>query len=172
MFELHQTFHENYVEFFTYFNGNEDYFECHEVFEELWKEVAPGHKEHVLVGFILIATGLYHWRRGNMAGATRSIEKGIRIVEVAEPCEYTAYLDLTQFLTKSKEAFAAIQKGQPFQPFKIILTNERLAQLVAEQIASLPATDPHFIQHKHTLRDRSDVIAERAKQLALKQRSL
>lgn len=165
---MHQTFHENYIEFFTYFNGNEDYFECHEVFEELWKEIAPGEKQHVLVGFIQIATGLYHWRRGNITGAIRSIDKGIRLVEQSTPCPYTSPIDLADFLTKSKEALVAIENGQPFKPFKIFLLNEELEQRVAQKINALPSSDPHFIQNKHTLRDRSDVIAERAKQLALK----
>jgi len=165
---MHHTFHENYIEYFAYFNGNEDYFECHEVFEELWKEVAPRNKEHVLVGFIQIATGLYHWRRGNLNGAKRSIAKGMRIVAAAEPCSYTESIDLQDFLTKSAASLTAIEQNLAFKSFKIVLTNHELVQLVADKIASLPASDTHFIHNKHTLRDRSEVVAERTKSLALK----
>lgn len=167
---MHQAFHENYIEFFTYFNGNADYFECHEVFEELWKEVASNNKKHVLVGFILVATGMYHWRRGNIAGAKRSMMKGIQLVKSAEPCEYTKPVDLEDFLANCSRALAAIEEGRSFEPFTIVLTDDKLAQIVTKRIATLPANDNHFIQNKHMLRDRSDVIAERAKQLKLKQK--
>lgn len=167
---MHQTFHQSYIDFFTYFNGNEDYFECHEVFEELWKEVDSGNKSHVLVGFIQIATGLYHWRRGNIAGAKRSIGKGISIIEKSKPSSYTDPMDLIDFITKSKHALLKIEQNEPFKPFKIILVNNELQQTVEQKITELPKSDPHFIHNKHTLRDRSEVIAERAKKLALKQK--
>ena len=32
---------EAYIEYLMYFHGNRDYFECHEVLEEYWKEVSP-----------------------------------------------------------------------------------------------------------------------------------
>ncbi|RKJ17377.1 DUF309 domain-containing protein, partial [Butyricicoccus sp. 1XD8-22] len=60
---MHSLFHPLFVQYFTYFNGNKDYFECHEVLEEYWKILAPGDKKHPLVGYIQLATGMYHWRR-------------------------------------------------------------------------------------------------------------
>ena len=166
---MHQPFHRNYIDFFVYFNGNEDYFECHEVFEELWKEVAPRDKEHVLVGFIQIATGLYHWRRGNLKGAERSIQKGIKFIEQSEPSVYTTPIELKNMIQKSKKALCSIQNSEKFIPFSITFKDEALAKLVAQKIENLPASDPYFIRHKHMLRDRSTIIAERNNRLAAKQ---
>lgn len=49
----------------------------HEVLEEYWKDIAPGDKNHPLVGYVQLATGLYHWRRGNFTGAVRILQKAL-----------------------------------------------------------------------------------------------
>ena len=51
---MHPLFHPLFVDYCAYFNGNEDYFECHEVLEEYWKEVAPGDKS--------CKSGLHAWQ--------------------------------------------------------------------------------------------------------------
>ena len=64
-----------FVKFIVYFNENQDFFECHEVLEEYWKLSPDRTKEHPLVGYILLSTAMYHWRRGNTTGADRTIKK-------------------------------------------------------------------------------------------------
>ena len=44
MIVLHPTFHPTFVQFLTHFNDTHDYFECHEVLEDYWKEIAPNDK--------------------------------------------------------------------------------------------------------------------------------
>ena len=66
--------HPLFVQFIVYFNENQDYFECHEVLEELWKKKEPLDKDHWLVALILLSTGLYHWRRGNRKGAEKTLQ--------------------------------------------------------------------------------------------------
>ncbi|MER2115318.1 MAG: DUF309 domain-containing protein, partial [Solibacillus isronensis] len=41
---MHPLFHPLFIDYCAYFNGNNDYFECHEVLEEYWKEIAPREK--------------------------------------------------------------------------------------------------------------------------------
>lgn len=60
-----------YVAYLVYFNRDRDYFECHEVLEELWlaTERNPLYK-----GLLQVAVGLYHFRDGNIRGAMLMLE--------------------------------------------------------------------------------------------------
>jgi len=57
-----------YVQFVYYFNIERDYFECHEVLEELWLEEG---RSKLYQGLLQVAVGLYHFRNGNVAGAIK-----------------------------------------------------------------------------------------------------
>lgn len=65
-----------YVKFIYYFNVERDYFECHEVMEELWLEEG---RAPLYQGLLQVAVGLYHHRNGNVSGAiklfTAALEK-------------------------------------------------------------------------------------------------
>jgi uncharacterized protein len=63
-----------YVEFVYYFNVERDYFECHEVMEELWLEEG---RSPVFQGLLQIAVGLYHYRNGNVSGSIKLFSQGI-----------------------------------------------------------------------------------------------
>jgi uncharacterized protein len=58
------------------FNHGE-YFECHEVLEVAWTP-ERGVRRLFLQSLIHMAVGCYHSRRGNIAGATRQLRKGLR----------------------------------------------------------------------------------------------
>ena len=53
------------------------YFECHEVLEEAWTP-ERGERRLFLQSLIHMAVGLYHYGRGNPAGAARQLRKGLR----------------------------------------------------------------------------------------------
>jgi uncharacterized protein len=163
---MHPLFHPLYIEFCTYFNGNQDYFECHEVLEEYWKEIAPGEKKHPLVGYIQVATGLYHWRRGNFAGAERMLKNALRIFETEEiDFIFLEKIDFKQLLEDVQTSIQRITSGAPFEGFNVVIVDAVLHTLVQDAIKSLPDEDTAFLLNKHTLRDRSDVIMEREKNL-------
>ncbi|WP_127588635.1 DUF309 domain-containing protein [Paenibacillus koleovorans] len=67
-----------YVEFLYHFNTTRDYFECHEVMEELWMEEGrnPLHQ-----GLLQVAVGLYHHRNGNIGGARKLMDQAIEKLE-------------------------------------------------------------------------------------------
>ncbi len=61
-----------YLAYLVYFNRDRDYFECHEVLEELWlaQERDPLYK-----ALLQVAVGLYHFRNGNVRGATIMMDR-------------------------------------------------------------------------------------------------
>ena len=163
---MHPLFHPLYIEFCTYFNGNQDYFECHEVLEEYWKDVAPGEKKHPLVGYIQLATGLYHWRRGNFVGAERMLKNALRIFETEKiDAVFFEKIDVKQLLEDVQASIQSVESGVQFEGFKLGIVDAELHTLVQNAIKSLPASDDAYLLNKHTLRDRSDVIMEREKNL-------
>lgn len=59
---------ELYVRFLVYFNVDRDYYECHEVMEELWLEEG---RDPFYQGLLQVAVGLFHFRRENISGARK-----------------------------------------------------------------------------------------------------
>ena len=57
--------------------NSEDFFECHEVFEELWVSAVQPDR-WFLQSLIHFAVGLYHHRRSNNRGALRQLNKGLK----------------------------------------------------------------------------------------------
>ncbi|MEK4228908.1 DUF309 domain-containing protein [Solibacillus sp. FSL H8-0538] len=162
---MHPLFHHLFVDYCTYFNGNEDYFECHEVLEEYWKEIAPGVKDHPLVGYVQLATGMYHLRRGNTIGAQRILLKAKVNFEANKGSKFFDYVDTSKLMLDVDATLYCITQNRPFEPFQLTLTNTTLQTLVCEQIAKQPEQDPAFLFNKHMLRDRSDILEARAEKL-------
>lgn len=90
-----------YVQYIYYFNEARDYFECHEVLEELWLEEG---RNPLYQGLLQVAVGLYHYENGNSNGSiklfTAALEKlnaygetelGIDLKRLRD--DSTAYLD-------------------------------------------------------------------------------
>lgn len=145
--------HPLFIKYCAYFNGNQDYFECHEVLEELWKEL-KGNKQHILVGYIQIAASMYHWRRGNLPGAIKLMKNAIKIVENSEDTEFTEDINISQLVADCKRVLEMMKRGNSFEKFTIVITNKKLFELVKVEIASLPTVDEIFLLNKHILRER------------------
>ena len=158
---MHPLFHPLFIDYCAYFNGNNDYFECHEVLEEYWKEIAPKEKFHPLVGYVQLATGMYHWRRSNVTGAARIIEKAILNFELNRDSEFFEFIDLKQLLLIMKNQHRKIQENEPFKHFKLPITDLQLQELVQQRIKTIPLMDSHFIFNKHMLRDRTEILEAR-----------
>lgn len=158
---MHPLFHPLFIDYCAYFNGNNDYFECHEVLEEYWKEIAPKEKLHPLVGYVQLATGMYHWRRSNVIGAARIIEKAILNFELNLNSEFFEFIDLKQLLLIMKNQHRKIQENEPFIHFQLPITDRQLQELVQQRIKTIPLMDSHFIFNKHMLRDRTEILEAR-----------
>lgn len=167
MISLHPYHHPLFCKFIVYFNCNQDYFECHEVLEEYWKSSTPYSKEHPLTGFIQLATGLYHWRRGNFPGAHRTMVKAEQKLSdlVQYDPRYTEEIDIDHLVNQINLSIVKITNSEQFSPFFIEMNSDALPTLLqstARDMHLLPLNSDAVI-HKHMLRDRSDILAEREK---------
>ncbi|MEK4629320.1 MAG: DUF309 domain-containing protein [Solibacillus sp.] len=158
---MHPLFHPLFVDYCAYFNDNKDYFECHEVLEEYWKEIAPGEKFHPLVGYVQLATSMYHWRRENFAGASRTLQKAINNFEQNQFDIFFSFIDLPHLLNDMKKCHFNMIHHKPFSEILLPITNKELQLLVNEKITTLPSLSKQFIFNKHMLRDRSEILSAR-----------
>ncbi|GKV55473.1 hypothetical protein NCCP2222_14200 [Sporosarcina sp. NCCP-2222] len=161
---MHPYHHPLFIHFIVYFNRNQDYFECHEVLEEYWKSIPGADKEHPLTAFILLATGLYHWRRGNFKGAIRTLVKAERRM-LAFPPLFRQEIDFEQLLNDLKHSLESVREEKPFSAFPLHLHSGMLLKsttLEVTQMDLLPANSNAII-HKHMLRDRTDILISRQK---------
>lgn len=67
-----------YIDYLVQFQAVRDYFECHEILEDYWKEHPDSPFRESWVMLIQLAVGLYHQRRGNMRGAFKLLTGALR----------------------------------------------------------------------------------------------
>lgn len=159
---------QEYIRYLAHFHGDRDYFECHEILEDYWKNQERGNKNSVWVGLIQLAVSCYHHRRSNFSGAKKTLEKAREIFKKEEQCLSSLGLNKMEFFTLLNERYIAIEKNQPYSSF------------------NLPINDPHLIQQcqthclkhgiiwgnhsdlnnnslvdRHKLRDRTSIISKR-----------
>lgn len=166
---MHPQHHTLFIDYCAYFNGHQDFFECHEVLEEFWKDIAPGDKKHPLVGYVQLATGLYHWRRDNYIGAARILEKALNNFQHNMGHIFFDEIDYDKLLRQLSDALSAIQMGKSFQAFQLPLS-PILEELALARIQLLPSSSYNYLLHKHMLRDRSHILAERQESIQRKSR--
>jgi len=168
-----ETYPEAYVRFLVHFHGDRDYFECHELLEEYWKEHPDSPYRDAWVAMIQAAVGMYHYRRGNVRGAAKSFEGAIRR-SAAEALrelgiEPDAWLDA---LRKALDG-ARSEPPAPFRDVDIPIADDDLkaecrARCAAAGFAwGAPSRlDDLELVDRHARRDRSDVIEARRRALA------
>jgi uncharacterized protein len=161
-----------YIQFLAHFHGDRDYFECHEVLEEYWKETNDSTKDSIWVGFIQLAVSRYHHRRGNIYGAKKSLEKSIRIFSIQEKNLINLGLDKQILFPMLTGLQTELEKGEPYKSFNLPICDSQLLDLctvTSEQNGCLWGKDSDIadanLVHRHTLRDRTSVIQERLESL-------
>ncbi|TVY04142.1 DUF309 domain-containing protein [Cohnella terricola] len=115
---------ERFVAFVTYFNRDRDYFECHEVMEELWLENG---RSSLLQGLLQAAVGLHHWDNGNRSGAVKLMKASLDKLG-GYPDEMLG-LDLRSLrdeLEISLEALAAAPDHALFRAFRLNVLDEHV----------------------------------------------
>lgn len=163
MIVLHPTFHTSFVAFLKQFNETFDYFECHELLEDYWKEVSPRQKNHALTALILLATSMYHWRRGNLPGAIKTMKTSMNRMEVTKDSPFFENLNFQKLTKDMTYALALMTSTQNFQGFTIEISNPFLQSLVND-LHLETNEDLHYLIHKHMLRDRSEILEERERE--------
>ncbi|BAU28619.1 hypothetical protein DFP93_105147 [Aneurinibacillus soli] len=158
------------LDYLVYFHAERDYFECHEVLEEYWKSLSSEQNRDVWVGLIQIAVGLYHQRRGNITGAKKILAASLTRLTPAE----LDWLGFAGDLLRDAiiERLHDIEAGLPYADLNLPLRPKLAAQCEMQcamegrhWLSPTNFADP-FLIHKHKLRDRSAVIAERERRLS------
>jgi predicted metal-dependent hydrolase len=85
------------------------FFECHEVWEELWKR-STGAEKLFYQGLIQAAVAILHAERGNMRGAASTWAKARQKLEPLPP-EHMG-LAIGEFRSSLEELFASVSKGE------------------------------------------------------------
>lgn len=75
-------YEELYVSYLIYFNRDQDYFECHEVLEELWLH---DNRNPLYKGLLQVAVGLYHFRNSNIIGGMKMMHSAADQLEQYPP---------------------------------------------------------------------------------------
>lgn len=166
-----------YIHYLVHFHGDRDYFECHEVLEEHWKEDLPHERKNYWVGLIQIAVGLYHQRRGNFKGALKMINSAINLLTIDQTSITKLGLQAKELLLQLEKVKREIIEHKPYKSFMLPIVDETLKTkciqeckrrgLIWGQESNLA---DQFLLHKHSKRDRTDVIRERELNLLKRQK--
>lgn len=157
-----------YLAFLAHFHIDHDYFECHELLEDYWKET-DGARNSIWVGLIQCAVFLYHYRRGNQPGALRMAQKSSACFMQNKLGLAQIGVDPERFLFLIEQAANELKNGVPFQPIAIPIADQQLKDEYEQFAATFqPEPDERFLINKHKLRDRTDVLKARAAALTLK----
>ncbi len=163
---MRSAYPEAYVRFLAHYHGDRDFFECHELLEEYWKEHPSSPYRDEWVGLIQAAVGMYHYRRGNVAGAAKSFAGALRR---GSPARLQGLgLDAERWLERLAETRRAALAGEPYRDVDMPVAD---VALLAEATAACEALgfawgapsrmeDPELL-HRHARRDRTDVIEAR-----------
>ena len=125
------TYDRLYVAYLYYFNDQRDYFECHEVMEELWLEEG---RSPLYQGLLQIAVGLYHHANGNVSGSIKLFSAGLD--KLAPYPAHTLGIDLERLIRDSGAYLAKLQHidEEPFAPYDldIHILDDELGELLAK----------------------------------------
>src|SRR5262245_29976740 len=101
-----------------YFN-RQFYYECHDVWEEIWRE-AKGKEKIFYQALIMVAVSLYHFGNENLEGALSCYRKALN--ELQKLPDQFLNLNLRELVTNLNEFFAGMSVGE------MRLTQELLAR--------------------------------------------
>lgn len=164
-----------FVEYLLHFHTDRDYFECHEILEEYWKNLPDEGKSSTWVGLIQIAVSLYHQRRGNFNGAQKMLASACDILKANPDTLRQLGLSPEELLARLEERKASLDRQQAYSSLDLPIADPALLaqcqQLSEErglQFGSPSDLGNAYICNKHTVRDRRDVIEKREEELERK----
>ncbi|MDD9267763.1 DUF309 domain-containing protein [Paenibacillus sp. GCM10023248] len=165
---------EDYLEYLLQFHAERDYFECHEIMEEFWKEHPGDVRSKTYVALIQIAVGMYHIRRGNRPGAVKMLQSSLRNAQA----EHVASLglDAEELVRLIRDTLTQIeQDGYSYADINLPIADAGLLALCTAECRrrglnwQAPSRlEDSELTEKHTRRDRSGVIEERARQYQIR----
>lgn len=163
------------LQFFNELIIKQDYFECHEIMEEAWKDKEIFTKEDPEVFFVLIVTGEYHYRRDNVIGAATSYKRALKLYEKHQ-YDVMAFGFGEEFIEMLQNRYKHLA-DTPFKPMQYPVDSwvyESLYEMYQDDFDSYSAFTLEILErfekdesviHRHRLRDREDVIEARLEAL-------
>lgn len=119
-----------YLAYISHFNGDRDYYECHEVMEELWLEEG---RSPLLQGLLQASVGLYHWDNGNLSGAVKLMTAALDKLNIyADIALGLDLLALRLDLERSLKALSLRPLDAPFEAFLLRICDSALSAAVLE----------------------------------------
>lgn len=96
----------------------EKFFECHETLEADWLKEADPEQRNILQGIIHIAAAFFHYRKNNLVGYRRQLDKGLKKMKCVRLDVYAEILgtDLCEFY----KSILSVEKLSPFPKIKSI----------------------------------------------------
>ncbi|MUT65367.1 DUF309 domain-containing protein [Paenibacillus sp. NEAU-GSW1] len=167
-----------YFRYLLEYHATRDFFECHELLEEYWKEHPDDPRSELWVGLIQLAVGHYHLRRGNSAGARKIYANALKRLNPSGLASLG--LDGAMLLAKlqNRQERLIANKAVEYEELDLKIVDPEVEtecrRLCGEYglVWGVSSTDiAESVIHRHKLRDRSDVIAARAAAAELKKRS-
>ena len=151
-----------YVEFLINFNSLRDYFECHELLEEIWMEEYNLSIKKAYQALIQFAVGFYHWRRNNNIGATKTFIKCLKNMELSKDALYELGLDYHSLVDQINTSLKEIEEGLPYHSVDIVM-NDDLTTLYSDMASMINVPlrqDSNLLDtfnvNKHALRKLDD----------------
>jgi predicted metal-dependent hydrolase len=117
---------DGYIYFLYLFNHERDYYECHDVLEDLWLEEG---REPFYQGLLQVAVGLYHLENGNLGGAEKLLSSALEKLSLY-PDEHMGIQvsSLRRSVLDLKESLPSVQLPE----FQISIVDPVLKQRVAQ----------------------------------------
>ncbi|GIP46953.1 hypothetical protein J53TS2_05440 [Paenibacillus sp. J53TS2] len=130
-----------FVAYLVYFNRDRDYFECHEVLEELW--LARGH-DPLYKGLLQIAVGLFHARRGNLSGGRKMLLSALE--QLSPYPEQSLGIDLGKLLRETEAYIRELadegKRDFAFYDLTIRLLDSELVRMVEVASENIAPNNP------------------------------
>lgn len=135
-----------YVAYLVYFNRDRDYFECHEVLEELW--LAENYDLRYK-GLLQIAVALFHVRNDNIRGGIKMFKSALSYLAPYPKELLGINLDKLKREVADYISMLSIPNVTDFYDLTIDIIDSTLAAEVARASIELPPHLPLRTTYKH-----------------------
>ena len=148
------------LDYLIEFHAKRDYFECHEILEERWKEDTKENQQRFWVALIQVAVGFYHYRRNNVNGAKKMFERAMTKLKTTETQLEALGIQVAELINILEMQVIRIEKKMPYEsihiPLKDSLLQACLAYCEDKKITFLQVSDltDIYLLNKHSLRSR------------------
>ena len=93
------------------------FFECHEVLEDLWRPLPKGEEKRFLQGMLQVGVGFHHLEQGNYTGAKNLLNEGVEKLKVT--VAQTTYVPPIAVESLLKSGMAALETVRILGPDRL-----------------------------------------------------